>query len=56
LAELKKQRDRYAHTYTRSGKKIIDNSTYLGFSEIEKRASYINKGLRIIQGFVFRRF
>lgn len=55
LSELKKERDKYAHTYTRFGKKNIQCSTSLGFSRIDERIDYINKGLSIIQSFVFRR-
>lgn len=56
LSELENERNKYAHTYTRFGKKIIkSNSPKLGFSEIETRIDYINKGLNIIQKFINRR-
>lgn len=56
LSELKNERDKYAHTYTRSGKKIVtSNSPKLGFAEIKTRIDYVNKGLNIIQKFINRR-
>ena len=51
LSELKKERDKHAHTYTRIGTSTVN----LGFSEIEQRINYINRGLNKIQQFVFRR-
>lgn len=50
LGELKKERDRCAHTYTR-----LYGTVGLGFSGIETRLKYINVGLNIFQNFIRRR-
>src|SRR3989344_5318214 len=50
LGELKKKRKECAHTYARMGA-----GTGLGFSQIEEKLNYVNKGLNIFQRFVRRR-
>lgn len=50
LSELKKKRDECAHTYARIGA-----GTGFGFTQIEEKLNYINKGLNIFQNFVRRR-
>lgn len=50
LGELKTKRDECAHTYSRIG-----GGMGLGFSQIDERLNYVNKGLNIFQKFVRRR-
>jgi hypothetical protein len=50
LAELKLQRDKYAHTYSRVG-----TVSGMGFTEISVRIDYINKGLNRIKRCVVSR-